>query len=135
MKYLSDYMKDKQTELFEELGVIFAFSNQQFEEQKKEGVIYTSLGSGVILPKGNSKKFIQGLKDIAKEAMKEDVKDNGATKIISREFHNYETGYTGDEERVREALNDYSKLFPDMFSDEVLKTEFAKCYEEAKDFD
>jgi hypothetical protein len=41
MKYLTDYTQEAQTKLFEEKGVFFAFSNKQFEEQRKEGIKYT----------------------------------------------------------------------------------------------
>ena len=38
MKYLSDYMEERQTELFKKTGTIFAFSKEQFEEGKKESI-------------------------------------------------------------------------------------------------
>jgi len=44
MKYLSDYTEEAQTKLFVEKGVFFAFSKDQFNEQKKEGVDYVSAG-------------------------------------------------------------------------------------------
>jgi len=36
MKYLSNYTQGAQTSLFIEKGVFFAFSKEQFEEQKQE---------------------------------------------------------------------------------------------------
>lgn len=42
MKYLSDYTNVAKTELFKEKGVFFAFSQEQFDEQKKEGITYTT---------------------------------------------------------------------------------------------
>ncbi|WP_444823022.1 DUF7659 family protein, partial [Vibrio parahaemolyticus] len=44
MKYLSDYTQQPQTALFDELGAFFAFSNKQFDEAKKKGIEYVSLG-------------------------------------------------------------------------------------------
>ncbi|MFC6570146.1 DUF7659 family protein [Actinoplanes utahensis] len=35
MKSLTNYVHDEQTALFDELGVIFAFSEKQFDEKKK----------------------------------------------------------------------------------------------------
>ena len=43
MKYLSSYTQDKQTALFDETGAFFAFSQQQFDDAKIEGLIYVSL--------------------------------------------------------------------------------------------
>ena len=41
MKYLSHYIQDKQTQAFNEAGAFFAFSNQQFDEAKKDSVSST----------------------------------------------------------------------------------------------
>lgn len=38
MKYLSDYIQQPQTALFDELGAFFAFSNKQFDEVKKKAL-------------------------------------------------------------------------------------------------
>ncbi|MGR5097050.1 DUF7659 family protein, partial [Vibrio maritimus] len=46
MKYLSDYTQEKQTALFNETGAFFAFSNQQFDEAKKDGVKYCRITMG-----------------------------------------------------------------------------------------
>jgi hypothetical protein len=40
MKYLSDYVQDEQTKLFNRLGIFFAFDNKRFNEEKKDGVEY-----------------------------------------------------------------------------------------------
>ena len=61
MKYLSDYMEKRQTELFNRTGTIFAFSDKQFEEGKKEGVKYSNLGQGMLTEKGNEIEVIESL--------------------------------------------------------------------------
>lgn len=43
MKYLSNYIEEKQTKLFNDLWIFFAFSDKQFEEQKKEWIEYISI--------------------------------------------------------------------------------------------
>ena len=43
MKYLSDYMNDKQSALFDQYGVFFAFSQEQFLAARKEGVKYVDV--------------------------------------------------------------------------------------------
>ena len=73
MKYLSNYMEDRQTALFDRLGVFFAFSKGQFDEGKKEGVKYCSLGSGMICPKDNAKELIDELDRIVKECIQQDL--------------------------------------------------------------
>ena len=48
----TDYL----TPILEANGAFFAFSQSQFDEQKKEGVIYVSMGAGLICPKENADK-------------------------------------------------------------------------------
>jgi len=38
MKYLNDYTEDKQTELFKHTGSFFAFSKEQYKEERQPGV-------------------------------------------------------------------------------------------------
>ena len=82
MKYLSDYMEKKQSVLFSETGTFFAFSNKQYKEKAKKDVAYVSLGSGMITPKDNANKVIEQLHKIYKDAVKEDIKENGKDTII-----------------------------------------------------
>tara|TARA_R100001443_G_scaffold18073_1_gene28735 strand:+ start:275 stop:643 length:369 start_codon:yes stop_codon:yes gene_type:complete len=110
MKYLSDYMEEKQTALFNETGTFFAFSDKQFKEQHTKGIKYVSLGSGMITPKENANKVIETLHKIHKKAMKEDLKDNGIQGVIQRELENYEVYYTNDLEPAMEALKDYPEI-------------------------
>lgn len=54
--------KDKQAEVdnaIKECGVIFAFSNSQFDENAVDGVQYVSIGHGGYCPKENVEKFKQ----------------------------------------------------------------------------
>jgi len=96
MKYLSDYMEEKQTKLFNETGTFFAFSDKQFKEQYIEEIKYVSLGSGMITPKKYANKVIETLYKIHKEAILEDLEDNGIQGVIQRELENYEVYYTND---------------------------------------
>ena len=110
MKYLSDYMEAKQTALFNETGTFFAFSDKQFKEQYTEGIKYVSLGSGMITPKKYANKVIETLYKIHKEAILEDLEDNGIQGVIQRELENYEVYYTNDLDPVTEALKDYPEI-------------------------
>jgi len=46
---------------FKAHGAFFAFSNEQFNEQKKDGVEYTHLFSGLIAPKNTAKELLEVL--------------------------------------------------------------------------
>jgi hypothetical protein len=107
MKSLTNYIEDSQTALFKEMGVFFAFSNQQFDEQKKENVKYISMGAGTICPQENVKEFIKKHSDIVKNGIAQDIKENGIEAIIKRELGNYECFYTGDITDCVDALKDY----------------------------
>ena len=108
MKYLSDYMQEKQTEVFNNYGAFFAFSEKQLNEKKQDGVKYSSLGSGLICPKGKGKELMDALETIYNDAIKQDIAENGKDKIIERELGNYECYYTYDLEDAIAAVKDYN---------------------------
>lgn len=104
---LNRYTQEKQTALFESTGAFFAFSNDQLAGQKKDGITYVSLGSGLIVPKDNAKTLIDGLEKITAEGIKQDLAENGKEAIIRRELFNNECFYTGDISDCVAALSDY----------------------------
>ena len=105
-------MESKQTKLFEEKQVFFAFSNEQFKEgmQKhninKDNTI-TSLGGGMYCPKYNAQEVVDTLHKIYTDSINKDIEENGKDKIILRELCNYEAFYVGDIEDTKEKLKDY----------------------------
>lgn len=107
MKYLSQYIEEKQTKCFARNNVFFAFSDEQFEEGKKEGVEYTSLGAGMMCDKTKVKTFLVEHARIVKDGIAQDVKENGINGIIKRELANHEADYTGDIVDTASALKDY----------------------------
>jgi hypothetical protein len=107
MNYLSDYTSVKQTKLWNDNGAFFAFSQQQLDAEKKEGVVYVSMGLGLIAPKENAFKILKGLEAIHTEGIKQDISENGIKAIIHRELANYETQITGDISDTVDALEDY----------------------------
>ena len=107
MKYLSDYMEAKQNELFNRTGTIFAFSQKQFEEGRKDNVKYVNLGQGMLTEKPFVKEVINGLDKIYKDSIKQDIKENGKDKIILRELQNHEAFYVGNIEDTVHKLEDY----------------------------
>ncbi len=108
MKYLQDYQDAKQSELFESTGTFFAFGTDQFNEQKEKRYFpYLNCGAGMFCPKINFDKLMDGLKLIHKEAVKQDIKENGIPAIIRRELNNHECFYTGSIEDATGALKPY----------------------------
>jgi len=107
MKYLSNYVEEPQTELFSRIGAFFAFSNKQFDEQKKEGVKYTQLGCGLICPVGTATELMDELDKINEAGIKQDLEENGREGIIRRELENHECYYTGDTSACVDRLKDY----------------------------
>ena len=104
---LSTIIQAEQTILFDKLGIFFAFSNEQLDRQKKEGVEYVSLGAGTICPKENVKAFIEEHANLVKTGIAKDIEKNGKEKIIHRELCNYECFYSGDLDDAIDALEDY----------------------------
>lgn len=107
MKYLQDYIQDKQTELFNLTGTFFAFSMEQFNEGKKLNVEYVSMGGGMVCNKHYAQTLTDGLEKIHKEGIAQDIKENGKEAIILRELGNHEAWYTGDIESTSDALEGY----------------------------
>ncbi len=107
MKYLSDYTNVKQTKLWNDNGAFFAFGQQQLDEKKQEGVVYVSLGMGLIAPKENASKIIEGLESIHAEGIQQDISDNGIKAIIHRELANHEAQIINDISDTVEALEGY----------------------------
>lgn len=110
MKYLSDYMEQAQTELFNKTNTFFAFSDKQFKEQYTEGIKYVDMGQGMITPTEYVKEVIETLHTIYHKAMAQDLKENGIEGVIKRELENHETYYTNDLEPAMEALKDYPEI-------------------------
>jgi hypothetical protein len=127
MKYLSEYMEQAQSQAFENAGAFFAFSNKQFHEKKKEGITYVNMGANLICPKDKARDLRASLDTIYEAAIKQDVAENGI-KVISREYFNYECQITCDTSEVFDAMESYKRLFPEMFTDEVIKSECKKAF-------
>ena len=91
--------EQKNSRLFDKVGLFFAFSNEQFHANKtplKEGEKYTSIGGGGYLPKGNFEALQKGMKQNEKEYKDTLKAHNLRLKEIVYEFGNHECFYTGD---------------------------------------
>jgi len=99
LEELKQQEKNKHTELFHKVGLFWAFSNQQFQENKtplKEGEKYVSIGAGGYLPKGNVDQFLKGMEDIKKWYNGEIKKNKSEEAEIIYELYNHECFYTND---------------------------------------
>ena len=116
MEYLSYYTKKGFDKLYDETGAFFAFSTEQFNQAKEDGITYVNCGSGLLVPKGKVKEFFERFDKITKEAIQKDIEENGKENIILRELNNYECFYAHDIEPAIIALRDYK-----FAEDEILK--------------
>ncbi len=112
MKYLQDYMTERQTAAFKKYGAFFAFSESQLREGMEEhGHADRSklcdAGGGMICPTENVKALTKTLETIYRESIEQDVKENGIEQVVLRELGNHEAYYTCSIASTVEALADY----------------------------
>ena len=131
MKTLNDYTDALTTKLFADNGAFFAFGKNQFDEQKKEGVTYVSMASGMICPKENAKKVLTQFEQIFDDAVRQQVADFGAEAIIRHEYFNHETQITGDIDQVAGVLATHIELFPELFTAEIILKVCHQCFKDA----
>jgi len=113
---LSEIKQQKEktmNELFKTCGVFFAFSNEQFNENKtplQEGEKYVSIGAGGYCPKSKAKILMDGF-DAMNKAYKDAIKANKQRDAnILYELQNHEAFYTGSIEDTLAALgSDYTR--------------------------
>jgi hypothetical protein len=62
-------------EVIKSYGGFFAFGEKQFNEQKKEGIKYTSCGMGLICPSDNVENMMKEIETTSKETKKAEKKE------------------------------------------------------------
>ena len=107
MKTLASYTEARTTELLNSTGAFFAFGQKQMDEQKVEGITYTSMGGGLVVPIVNAAQFADGFKLIVSESIAQDIAENGKPAIIRRELANHEAQITMDVSDTMSALEGY----------------------------
>ena len=50
--------------MYDKYGAFFAFNDKQFEEQKKDGVIYIGSSFGLLVPKSNIKNYKEAIANL-----------------------------------------------------------------------
>lgn len=114
MKYtqLKEEYQNKLSELSDQVGLFWAFSNEQFAEGKLKNPTtgkYTSIGMGGYLPSENVEKYLEGIKTL-NNWYKQAKKQVKAEEAILYELNNYECFYSGDLSDAYDALSDtYTK--------------------------
>ncbi len=105
---MTNFVQTKQTELFSELGVFFAFSDKQFSEQSKPGVKYcTVLGMGDCVPVEHAGDFAERLSAIHREGRERELAEKGIDRIIEEHLVNHECFYTYDIQPAVESLDGF----------------------------
>lgn len=115
-KTLHEIKAEKETkvsELIKKCLMFFAFSNEQFAENKtplQEGEKYVHIGAGAYMPKGQVDNYLNGIDEI-KSWYKKEVNASKQIRIdsIVYELHNHEAFYTGTIDDTLDALgSDYT---------------------------
>ena len=91
------------SKLFTECGLFFAFSKEQFNDNKtplKVGEKYVSLLGGGYCPKSNIDKLLNGMEENRKAYEAKIKANNLRVREIAYELGNHECYYTGDWSQV-----------------------------------
>lgn len=108
----------KLSALFEELGIFFAFSKQQFEKSRKEGVEYASGFGGMIIPKENV-KLVKGRLDRIHEETAALMREHiPREEYILYQLYNHEAFYTWE---ISDALEAVRAYYPECTPEETWK--------------
>ena len=118
---------DLLTKVFEKYGTFFAFSDKQFNEQKKDGVKYVSLGAGMITPKDTADAMLKELDKAIDTAQAKDKELNSKEQIILRELINYECFYVCSPAEAIENLKPYNYTESEII--EVYNNHFKEYHE------
>ncbi len=119
--------QEKISNLFETLGIFFAFSKEQFESKKKEGVEYVAADAGMLIPKDNVEKFVQGFEAIIAETKEQFKKHISLDELIADALNNHEACYTGE---LDDSLEEVQSTFPECTMEDVFRVYRIKMKEE-----
>ena len=118
---------DLLTEVFNKYGTFFAFSDKQLKEQRKEGVTYVSVGSGMITPKETAREMLEALDKAIDKGIEKDKELNSKKQIILRELINYECFYVCSPAEAIENLKPYNYTESEII--EVYNNHFKEYHE------
>lgn len=102
------YNTDNQlSEIFKKYDAFYAFSNKQFDEQKKAGVKYAGCGSGLICPVEHVDTLYDAISKAINGKIEWELANNTKKEIIWYELANHECQISGEYIDVIELLSDY----------------------------
>lgn len=107
MKTIQEINKEQEgklSALLDTCGIFFAFSNEQFESNKKEGVRYVRGYHGMIIPKDNVKLFERKFDEYCEEKDTMFRENIDMKEYILYQLNNHECFYTGDYVEVLELV-------------------------------
>lgn len=120
---LREQREQKISDLHEQFGLFWAFSQKQYEENKtpkEEDEKYVSIGGGGFVPKSKCQPLLDEMENIEKW-YNEEIKTNFKKEAIAFELANHECYYTGE-------IDDVVNIFEGVFS----KYEIAEVYIEER---
>lgn len=100
-------MYQKKDFSFKDHWAFFAFSNQQFEEQKVDGVKYVSAWHGLFCPADKAKQILEAFKEHNEKEKQKQIEVDWIDNIIRYELGNYECYYTWDLSDVEWMVEEY----------------------------
>ena len=113
MKTIKDIESARQakiSDMLSELGVIFAFCQEQFDRSRIPGVTYVSGGCGIFIPQDNVQAFNDRCDRIIHETNEEFRENVTMDQYISHQLANYEASYTYD---ISEAYEAVQPVYPE----------------------
>lgn len=113
MSNLSKYTTQPMSDLYEKLGIFFAFSNEQYKQGAVEGVKYAT-SSGMFVPKSNVDQYIEESENIRKNGLEQLKRDHTDEQIIIYELRNHESFYTGELDDALDVLSEYGYSYDDV---------------------
>lgn len=137
MESLTRYIEKDLEDLIDEVGAFYAFSKEQFDKSKVEGVKYISDGTGLLIPKAKFDYFFDEYNQIIDNGAKNHLAKYGADAIIRYEYFNHEQqlSYCQDVKNTStyESLSPYFGMKG--FELENIERVFKKCFQEAIEHD
>ena len=83
---LHQFIDEPTSALLQEYRAFFAFSRQQFEDQKEQGVDYVRLGAGMCCPKAQADAFLVKWEAITAQGVAQVLAQHTRAEIIEHEL-------------------------------------------------
>ena len=138
-KEFQKQFEEKYSEELKNTGIFWAFSNQQFEDNKTHKDApdneYLAVFNGGYIHKSNSVKLDNFFKNIV-PALKKEFTDNIKIEdLISYELNNHECYYTGDYSKVVDIIRDFYNMSENEIYQKVKNVYDSTLAKDVNDFD